>query len=168
MKGHKDDLCNNVLVAIRRITRAIDIYSKDLVRDYGITGPQLLLMQALSDSGASSAGEIAKRIQLSNATTTEIINRLERRAFIKRKRNTQDKRQVFVSLTPLGKEILKTAPSPLQKKFVTEFNKLEEWEQNSLLSALQRIASMMEAKEIEASPILMTGPITQVVEEDFE
>ncbi|MBZ0255640.1 MarR family transcriptional regulator [bacterium] len=168
MKSQKDDLCNNVLVAIRRITRAIDIHSKDLVRDYGITGPQLLLMQALSDNGASSAGEIAKRIHLSNATTTEIINRLEKRAFIKRKRNTQDKRQVVVSLTPLGKEILKNAPSPLQKKFVTELNKLEEWEQSSLLSALQRVASMMEAKEIEASPILMTGPITQVAEEEFE
>jgi DNA-binding MarR family transcriptional regulator len=168
MKDQKNDLCNNVLVAIRRIARAIDVHSKDLVRDYGITGPQLLLMQSLSESEPSTTGDLAKRIHLSNATITEIINRLEKRTYIERKRNTQDKRQVLVSLTTFGKEILKNAPPPLQARFVSEFNKLEVWEQNSLLSSLQRVASMMEAKEIEASPILVTGPITLKTEEEFE
>ncbi|MDP8244160.1 MAG: MarR family winged helix-turn-helix transcriptional regulator [Candidatus Hinthialibacter antarcticus] len=167
MPDQKNPICNNVLVAIRRITRAIDLHSKDLVRNYGITGPQLLLMQHLSGDGSSSAGDIAKRIHLSNATTTEIINRLEKRVFIERKRSSQDKRQVFVSLTPLGQEVLKNAPSPLQERFVSEFVKLEEWEQNTLLSSLQRIASMMEAKEIEASPILTSGAITQPLDEEF-
>ena len=148
MMDQKNPICYNVLVAIRRITRAIDLHSKDLVRNYGITGPQLLLMQNLSENGSSAAGDIARRIHLSNATVTEIINRLEKRVFVERKRNNQDKRQVYVTLTPLGEEVLKHAPSPLQERFVNQFVKLEEWEQNTLLSSLQRIASMMEAKEI--------------------
>lgn len=167
MSNSVNPICNNVLIAIRRITRAIDLHSKDLVRNYGITGPQLLLMQHLSNAGPSSSGDIAKRIHLSNATVTEIINRLEKRACIERKRNTQDKRQVVITLTTIGKEVLEHAPSPLQERFISEFVKLEEWEQNALLSSLQRIASMMEAKEIEASPILATGSITQPVDDEI-
>ncbi len=161
MKTQNNHICNDVLIAIRKITRAIDIHSKDLVRNYGITGPQLLLMQNLKENGPINTGEIAKQIHLSNATITDIINRLEKRAFVERTRNKNDKRQINVSLTSLGNVILQNAPSPLQERFITEFDRLEAWEQNSLLSSLQRIASMMEAKEIEASPILLTGPITE-------
>jgi len=161
MKTQNNHICNDVLIAIRKITRAIDIHSKDLVRNYGITGPQLLLMQYLKENGSINPGEIAKQIHLSNATITDILIRLEKRAFVERTRNNKDKRQIIVSLTPLGHETLQNAPSPLQERFITEFARLEVWEQNSLLSSLQRIASMMEAKEIEASPILLTGPITE-------
>ncbi len=146
--------------------RAIDLHSKDLIRNYGITGPQLLLMNELNRKGDLPLNEIAKRINLSNATTTEIIKRLEKRGYIEKKRNEQDKRQLVVNLTSWGQEMLSNAPSLLQERFINEFNKLEEWEQNSLLSTLQRIASMMEAKEIEASPILISGPIDQPSDEE--
>jgi hypothetical protein len=62
-----------------------------------------------------------------------------------------------ISATDEGVRLLDAAPSPLQDRFRAEFAKLEEWEQTHMLATLQRIAAMMDAEELEASPVLTTG-----------
>ena len=57
------------------------------------------------------------------------------------------------------------APPLLQEEVTDEFSKLEDWEQSQILSALQRVVSMMEAKHIDATPILTTGPVGATPEE---
>jgi hypothetical protein len=47
----------------------------------------------------------------------------------------------------------------LQDRFSESFLYLEDWEQLMILSAIRRIVSLMSAEEIEASPILVSGPI---------
>ena len=49
--------------------------------------------------------------------------------------------------------------SLLQDRFRTKLAKLEEWEQTLTLATLQRIASMMEAEDLEAAPVLVTGSV---------
>ena len=49
------------------------------------------------------------------------------------------------------------APLPLQEHFVSRFNKLEQWEQSQMVATMQRIASMMDAEKLDASPFLEVG-----------
>ena len=63
-----------------------------------------------------------------------------------------DRRSVLASLTPEGSRIAQAAPSPLQEQFHRELSRLQEWEQTQMLATLQRIASMMDADEIDALP----------------
>ncbi len=51
------------------------------------------------------------------------------------------------------------APELLQEEFVSKFNELESWEQKMLTSAVERIASIMDAETVDASPILQVGEI---------
>ena len=67
--------------------------------------------------------------------------------------------QVHVQLTKRGFEILRDAPIPLQEHFATQFNGLEEWEQTMIIAALQRVAYMMDAEHIDASPVLDVGAL---------
>ena len=60
-------------------------------------------------------------------------------------------------MTDEGLAILQTAPSLLQDRFWRELLKLQEWEQTQMLATLQRIASMMDAEEIDADPVLAVG-----------
>jgi hypothetical protein len=53
----------------------------------------------------------------------------------------------------------------LQDRFRRELAKLEQWEQTQLLASLQRIASMMDAEEIEAAPVLTPGIVTALPED---
>ena len=152
-------------MALRRITRAIDLYSSRLAQDHGLTAPQLVVLGELSRAEEITAGQLAKNVSLGNATVTGILDRLSKRGLIERRRAEQDKRRVLVKLTDLGVGTLENAPSLLQDRFVTEFEKLADWEQTLLLSSLQRVASMMEAKDLDAAPLLVSGEISEVTED---
>ena len=148
-----------VLVALRRVIRATDIYSKQLAKTTGLTAPQMLLLQTISNTDEMTIGELAGAMSLSQATVTTIMDRLEKRHLVLRQRSTVDKRKVHARLTPDAIKILQQAPIPLQENFSKHFNVLEEWEQTMIISSLQRVAKMMDAEHIDASPVLDVGVI---------
>ncbi len=146
-----------VLIALRRVIRATGLHSKYLARTTGLTTPQILVLQAVGNSESLIVSALASRVNLSQATVTSILDRLEKRQLVSRQRSMQDKRKVVVSLTGLGIETLKNAPMPLQEQFTRQFHQLQGWEQAMIVSALQRVAMMMDADEIDASPLLDVG-----------
>ncbi len=150
---------DDVLVALRRIMRATDLYSKQLSKVAGLTAPQMLILQAVRDLGDVTIGTVARQVSLSQATVTTILDRLERRELVYRERSTVDKRKVHAHLTDAGQAALDDAPTPLQQSFTQRFQKLEEWEQNMITAALQRVADMMDAGTLDASPVLHVGLI---------
>ncbi len=148
-----------VLVALRRVIRATDIYSKKLAKTTGLTAPQMLLLQTIRAKGELTIGELATAMSLSQATVTTVMDRLEKRHLVSRQRSTVDKRKVHARLTLEASKILEQAPIPLQQNFSTRFNVLDEWEQTMIISSLQRVAKMMDAEHIDASPVLDVGAI---------
>lgn len=146
-----------LLVALRKVIRAIDLRSKQLSRDVGLTGPQLLVLQDIGKEPGIMVRKIADNINLSAATVTSILDRLEAKALVQRIRSTEDKRRVGVFLTETGQETLADAPLPLQEHFTNRFSQLKEWEQSQMVSTMQRIASMMDAENLDASPMLEVG-----------
>ena len=143
------DASNDVLKVLRKIIRAIDLQSKYLVKEYGLTGPQILILKEVYANEGISVSGIAVNIDLSQSTVTNILDRMETRGYISRSRSVQDKRRVVVKIEEPGLEIIKTDPSLLQEHFLERFRKLADWEQTVILSSLQRVAAMMDATEIE-------------------
>jgi DNA-binding MarR family transcriptional regulator len=152
-------MSDEVLIALRKIIQSIDLNSRSLVKRVGLTGPQLLLLQEISKCGELSGGKLAKAVSLSQATVTGIVERLEKRGLVTRRRSQIDKRKVLVQVTSDGKDLLENAPSLMQESFVQQFGSLRDWEQAMILSSLQRLVILMDARAIDASPFLTTGPI---------
>lgn len=147
----------DVLVSLRRVIRATDMHSKYLAKTTGLTAPQILLLQAIRSRGEVTIRELAEDISLSQATVTTILDRLEKREFIYRERSKEDKRKVHAYLTDKATAVLKTAPTPLQDQFARQFEDLQNWEQAMIIASLQRVAYMMDAQHIDASPVLDVG-----------
>ena len=168
MASAQPTLHRDVLVALRRIIRAIDLHSRALAQRFGLTGPQLVILEELARRGATPIGAVADAISLSVATVTGILSRLEARGLVERRRDDQDRRKVFVSVTPAGAELLEEAPPALQESFMAAFERLQDWEQTLILSSLQRVVAMMEATALEATPMLATGSIDETQESDSE
>lgn len=149
-----------LFIALRRITRAIDLHSKKLQRETGLTTSQLLVLEAVVKLETSTPSNIAKEVQLSQATVTNLVDRLERNGLVLRRKSTADKRAVEVHLTEQGRHMVELAPEPLQTGFLREYRKLERWEQHQLIASVQKIAVLMDAEDIDASPILTTGEVS--------
>ena len=148
-----------VLSSLRRVIRATDLHSKKLAKTSGLTAPQILLMHAIRSKPDATIGVIAADISLSHATVTTIVDRLEKRELLSRRRCDKDRRRVYLELTAAGEEAISQAPTPLQEHFVQRFNRLEDWEQNMIIASLQRVAVMMNAEDIEAAPLLEVGSL---------
>ena len=151
------DQIDAVLIALRKVIRATDLHSKYLAKNTGLTTAQLLILQSIQNMGEVSIGEISKKISLSQATVTSILDRLADKGLVYRERSTKDKRKVHAYLTEDALALIKDAPAPLQEQFTKQFGALNEWEQSMMISSLQRIAQMMDAEDIDASPVLDVG-----------
>ena len=152
-------ITDQVLLAIRQITQAIDLHSRYLAKHHGLTGPQLVILKEIGKRGEMTVGDVARAISLSQSTVTGILARLEKRGMIVRRKSNADRRAGKVDLTESCRQFLAQAPPPLQDRFLVAFDSLESWEQLMILSALQRIVRLMNAEAIEAAPILATGPL---------
>ena len=163
--GSADHTTTLVMAALRRIIRAIDLHSRKLVKRFGLTGPQLVVLKELVDTPSRSVTELAAAVNLSQATVTGILDRLERKELIVRARDSKDRRRVIVAPTVAARQVLAGAPPLLQENFTKQFGALPDWHQTQILSSLQRIVALMEATEVEAGPILTTGPLDATPEE---
>ncbi len=153
------DLEENILAAIRRIVRAIDIQSRKLVASCGLTGPQLVTLRAIDRLGSPSLTLLSREVSIGKATLTGIVDRLERQRLVARTRDSADRRRITVSLTAAGEKTLAAAPPLLQDRFRSELAGLRDWERAAMLSTLQRVAEMLDAEDLvlddlDAGPIL--------------
>ncbi len=162
------DYDETILRSLRRISRAIDLYSRQLASRYKLTGPQLMCLRELERTERLSSGELARRVNLSQATVTGILDRLEARELVQRRRDDEDKRRVMVSITPTGSKLVSSAPAPLHKQFADRLCRLAPDEQARIDRVLAQIVEMMSADDLDAAPVMMAGPATVVAGEVVE
>lgn len=141
-----------ILSALRRIIQAVDIHSRRLASKAKITTPQLVTLLCVARSGPVTPSDLAHAVHLSNSTVVGILDRLEAKKLLYREHGTRDRRQVFVTATPEGIELAKSAPSPLQEDFAKALLGLPDVERGAIAESLERIVELMRVKD--ASPFL--------------
>ncbi len=148
-----------ILQSLRRIIRATEIHSQKLMHQYQITGPQLWCLIALIENGPLPATVLAQKVYLSPSTVVGIVDRLEEKGLALRTRGSKDRRQVQIAATEKGIALAAAAPSPLQESLAEALKELPELEQISITLSLEKVVDLMEARKIDAAPVLQTGPI---------
>lgn len=152
------------LVALRRILKATEANVKTLAARSGLTASQLLALQSLATSGEMLVGDLARMLDLRHATISILLDKLQDLGLVERRRHEHDRRKVWVRITPAGIERLRGAPGLLQNRFRQRFSALPEWEQSMLLAGLQRVVELLDAGDIDASPVLDIGGIAELPE----
>jgi len=92
---------------IRRFLR----FSEEAARKAGIEARQhqlLLALKGLPPQQRPNIGVLAERLQLRHHSTVELANRLARGGFVRRQRDSQDGREVLLSLTAKGEKLLRS------------------------------------------------------------
>lgn len=146
-----------ILRSLRKIVRAIDLHSRKLESEFGLTGPQLVCLRVIEAHGPITPSDLARRVELSQGTVTGIVDRLVKRHLVSRRRSPADRRKVALALLPAGLELLQDAPSPLQTLFARRLARLPADNQAAIAAMLEQIVSMMDAQAIDAAPLLTPG-----------
>ncbi len=145
---------DDVLRALRRISRAIDLHSRYLSTTFGLTVPQLVCLRVIGLRGPMSPSQLATEVSLSQATITGIIDRLVVRHLVSRERSTVDRRGVTLVLSEAGRALVDAAPSPLQERFVEQLAELSAEEREIIRLTLNKIVRLMGGDALDAAPLL--------------
>lgn len=158
-----DNRSNTALVALRRILRVTELNSRRLASQSELTASQLIVLQHAAREGRALPSEIARAIDLKQATVTVLVNKLEEAGLVSRRRDTEDRRRVWIEPTDEGLALLEQSPDLLQDRFKRNFEALDDWEQALIIAALEKVATLLDAAQIDASPVLDVGDLDRIM-----
>jgi DNA-binding MarR family transcriptional regulator len=153
-----------ILISIRKILRSLNLESKKIQKEYGVSIPQLMSLDYLGAKGnyRSTQVEIARYLNLNSSTMSGIIDRLELKGYVARLPNPDDKRTVLISLTSKGAKLLEQSPQLLHHQLSKKLKKLPPEKITDINNALKILIDSLDIEEIPASPIItLDDPISK-------
>lgn len=153
------DRIDDSLIALRRILRATESFSRELAQSAGVTPAQLRVLQIVEQRDGVIPKALAQQMRVGQATVTSLVDKLVAQQLVRRQRSEVDRRQSHVMITDKGRDCLRQAPDAQQQRFVRAFRSLADWEQAQLVSSLERVAAMLDADDTDASTVLVAGQI---------
>ncbi|HOO83822.1 MAG TPA: MarR family transcriptional regulator [Prolixibacteraceae bacterium] len=150
-----------VLIDIRKIVRSINLESKRIQKDYGVSIPQVLCLNYLYQSPGFQAtqGDLKKFLHLNPSTTSGIVNRLEKKGLIARLPKLGDKRVTNLALTAQGEKLLKQIPALLHDRLSIKLQNLPSNELEQIRTSFRKLVNILQIDNIEASPLLTTDEL---------
>jgi DNA-binding MarR family transcriptional regulator len=136
-----------VFKAIRRIIQSVDSRSKQVARATGLTIPQIVVLKAVRDLGEVPTNRVSANADLTAATVITILDKLEERGLVVRRRGTEDRRVVYTRLTPRGRETVGVAPPLLSDAVIEGFARMPASRRRRLITALSEVAGLFDRAE---------------------
>ena len=91
----------------------------------GVTQTQFLLLSAIRAGARCSMSALARNLHVSMPTVSGIVARLVRDRLVRRSHEAQDRRQVFVALTPKGRRFFRDFESVIRRRWEEALVQLE-------------------------------------------
>ncbi len=100
-----NQLCFSLYVCSKEIIKKY----KALLEPFGLTYTGYIIMMALWERDDITVKELGTRLYLDSGTLTPMLKKLEAQDYIKRIRSSSDERNVYIQLTPRGRELKQEA-----------------------------------------------------------
>lgn len=149
---------NEVIIKIRQIVRSINLESKKIQKEYGVSIPQVLCLSYIREAPnfQTTQKNIRNYLNLNASTVTGIINRLEKKGYIARLPKLGDRRITSITLTVAGQKLLDRLPPLMQEQLMEKISELPQDKVNHINSGLDELINLLNIKGVDASPVLTT------------
>ena len=91
-----------------------------------------------------TAGALAKCAEVTPASITAMLDRLEERGIVRRRRSEQDRRQVIVSLTDAGHEQLAAKRAAWEERWARDLGAHSEEELDAAIRVIRSLAGLLD------------------------
>jgi DNA-binding MarR family transcriptional regulator len=128
------------------LMRTTDLLRRAIARvlePYEITPQQYNVLRILRGAGEQGLPtlEIGDRMIEQAPGITRLLDRLEAKGWVTRKRCTEDRRQVLCWLTPAGRDLVERLDEPVDHADATAMEMLSNEEKRELIRLLDRVRS---------------------------
>jgi len=132
-KGSKKTIdALNSYIKLIRSAESLSSKLNLMLSNYGLTESQFGVLDSLYHLGPMKQKEIGKKILKSGGNITMVINNLEKRGMVERRKGEKDKRQFIIHLTSKGRKSFQELIPHIAKKIKKHFEILDKDEQKEL------------------------------------
>lgn len=148
-KKFPSDHTKQIIFSIRRLIQASELYTKELNKKYHISAAQLNCILTLYEYGPLPPSKIAMHMMVKSSTITGVVDRLEKKGFAERMRNSPDRRVITIQLTEAGKKLAENAPPPIQQKIIDGLKQTEKAKIEQIVRSLSMLTDMLDVQDLE-------------------
>ena len=118
-----------------------------LLDDTGMSAPQGMLLGVLGRNKKMKITELSSQLCLSNSTVSGIIDRLEKQGMVYRERSEEDKRVVYVSISPDFKSHHEVFREKLEKNIETMMSQGDAEEIHKIFEGLVALKKLLSDRQ---------------------
>ncbi len=145
IETHSDDVqaIRGIADAIRKLHRSIYLDESRISKRFGLTGPQNGVLRALHRRGPMSSAHLSRELFMTASNITGIIDRLEQKGLVFRKRKPEDRRITMIDLTSEGRRLSPGLLDPVEELLLERLAGRDPAEIHRIDHALRRLATLI-------------------------
>ena len=134
-------LAEEAFIAILRTADKLQLQLVELLKPHGLTPTQFNALRILRGAGEDGlpCSEIGERMINHDPDITRLLDRLEQRDLVQRRRDQKDRRVHLARITSTGLDILKRLDQPVQEFHERRMPKVGEAGLKSLIRQLEKV-----------------------------
>jgi DNA-binding MarR family transcriptional regulator len=129
-----------------KVDHALQQRSKQMLVDYGVTGPQRLVLRVVGRFPGIAAGELADLLHVHPSTLTGVLQRLEAQRLIARTRDPEDARRALLALSAKGRRLDGPKAGTVEHAVKRALDELPATQVHAAAAVLRRLAEHLEPR----------------------
>lgn len=139
--GKKVDLALSTWVKLARAYSSFDKKSNESIKTFGLTQPQFAVLEVIGHLGPLKVGEICNKMLVTGGNMTLVLDNIEKLGYIERVPNKEDRRAIYIQLTPAGQKLFDEVFIIHAEKISQYMSVLTAAEQKTLGSLLKKLGT---------------------------
>jgi DNA-binding MarR family transcriptional regulator len=147
---NKNNQLNDNVEVARLFLKVLGLFKHNIINifeDTGITPLQAMTMGILSKGKKMKMTELSSKLSLSNSTVSGIVDRLEKQGMVERERSCEDRRVVYVIISPKFNEVHGDVHKLIQENAANIMKKGTPEEINGIVEGLNTLKRILEGQE---------------------
>ncbi len=139
-EDHRDDRVTQIEQLLRTVAGSIRRKGRAILVNFDITPAQFDALLHIDHGRNKTIGDLSARLGLAYSTTTDLVDRMERREFVERVKDDDDKRMVRVRPLAKGQELIEQVMAARREYVAAILKNVSDEESDSVLAALQLLS----------------------------
>ncbi|WP_333651860.1 MarR family winged helix-turn-helix transcriptional regulator [Lacrimispora sp.] len=136
-----------ILIGLHRAVNYIDRQSVRIFSEYQLTMGQFAVLEALYHKGDMTVGQVQEKILSSSGTIPLIVNNLEKRGYLVRKTDSNDKRRCILHITEQGQELIGQVYPRNEARIIELMSGWTEEEKEQLAALLKKFGEIKHGED---------------------
>lgn len=135
----KESLALKAFVVLLKSSKTIEEIIKKDISGHGMKSSDFTVLEALYHKGSLTVREISNAVLINTGSITYVIDKLEKKGYVKRRHCKEDRRVVYIDITEAGTKLMDEIFPKHQEVIEELFSDITEEEKKTVIDVLKRV-----------------------------